>query len=272
MKLVPLTVEHNQNENVDNIPDNSTNPDVDANDDNDDDADDDDNEDDEENASYTISTGNEGFVLVNQMTDYINRGDALKLMCLWEYCSKVYKKKYTGQELEKHKKKAENKKSNRECEQIHLFSTTHPQSKTHWQKVRIKGSAMVPTLSKLPPTSNQNKIKYQKCVLLLFKPFTCFEELYDGISWDETYSNFLQATNYRQYVENLQELHIGIEEKQNDESNEVVDEIEDEECDDDPLNETDVGLDSQTTEALDIIRNTSWLDESISTHQTEQNI
>ena len=102
---------------------------------------DDDSEDNDKNTSYSISTGNDGLVFVNQMTDYLNRGEALNFMCLWEYCSKVYKKKFTAEELKKHEEKDEIKKSKRECEQVYQFSTNHPQSKTHWQKVRIKGSA-----------------------------------------------------------------------------------------------------------------------------------
>merc|ERR1712080_192613 len=183
-----------------------------------------------------------------------------------EYCSKVYKKKYTDEELKKEQEKAEKKKSNREVEQVHLFLEEHPQSETHWQRVRLKRSTMVPTLTKLPPSSEKNKLRYQKCVLLLFKPFTCLDELYNGISWDETYWNLMEVTDNKQYVENLQELHICMEEKQqdeenNDENNDEIDDDDDECDDDDPLDETeDKGLDSQTTEALDVIRNhTEWL-------------
>merc|ERR1711973_932571 len=63
-----------------------------ANIDNDDDDDDDDDEEDV-NTSYTLTTGNDGLILIDQMTDYINRGQGLKYMSLWEYRSKVYKKK-----------------------------------------------------------------------------------------------------------------------------------------------------------------------------------
>ena len=46
----------------------------------------------------------QGLVSVNQMTDYVNRGDALKEMCLYEYASKVYKKVYKKEEEKKEKK------------------------------------------------------------------------------------------------------------------------------------------------------------------------
>ena len=207
------------------------------------------------------------------MTDYINRGDSLKHMCLWEYCSKVYKKKFSDEELKKYMKKSDDKKSSRECEQVHPFLSDHPQSETHWQRVRIKGSAMIPTLSKLPPSSNSNKLRYQKCILLLFKPFASFEELYNGTSWDETYSDLLEVTENKHYIENLQELLNCMEQDDDDEENndEVIGENEEnDECDVDPDETDDTGLDSLTTEVLEVIRNTPWLTESVSNHQTQQ--
>ena len=251
-------------------PRNSANASVDTDDD------EDDEDDNEESPSFTLSTGNEGLVFVNQMTDYINRGEALKQMCLWEYSSKVYKEKYTDEKLEKQKEKDEKKKTNREVEKVHLFLSNHPQSETHWQKVRIKGSYKVPTLSKLPPSSNKNKLRYQKCILLLFKPFTTFEELYNGISWNETFLHFLEVTDHRQYVENIEELHKGIEDKEenNDNNEDLADEIEDDECENDScdINETDdADLDTEITAALEVIRgSTPWLQESISSHRNEQ--
>ena len=233
---------------------------------------DDDDENNDDNTSYTLSTGNDGLVLTNEITDYLNRGEFLKHMCLWKYRSKVYKKKFSEEELKKHLEKSGKKKTGRECEEVYRFATNHPQSETHWQRVRIKGSAMVPTLSKIPPSSKSNELLYQKCILLLFKPFTSFEELYNGISWDETYSDFLKVTENEQYIENMQELLMIMEDDENDDnSDDVIEENEDGECDDDPCQSNDVddtGLDSLATDALDIIRNTTWLDESVSNHQT----
>ena len=260
----------NENENEDS---NSVNPDV-SNDENDDSDDSEDDEDDEdESTSYTISTGNEGYVLVNEMTDYINRGESLEHMCFYEYRSKVYKAKFTDEDVKKHEK---TKETSRRCEQRHRFSASHPQSETHWQKVRLHG--MVPTLSIFPPTKNSNNDKYQKCILLLFKPFTTFQDLYNGDSWDETYIEFLDTTERVNNIENIEEVHIGIDmKKENDEEDNVdlvEDIVDDDEFDDDTnqMNETDTGTDSQTTEALDVIKNTPWLDESVTNHKIRQNI
>ena len=241
-------------------------------DDYDDDEDDFDDDSDDENTSYRVSTGNTGVILVNQMNDYLNRGENLIDMCFWEYRAKVYKEKFTDEKLKKQEKK-DLKKTNREVQQVHRFLSSHPQSETHWQKVRTNNNEMVPSLTKLPPSSNSDKTKFQKCVLLIFKPFTKFEDLYNGVSWDESYSDFYETTNYKQYIENLEELHKGIDEKDEHSENneEVIDEIDISDCEDDNCNETvDTGVDPQTADALNVIKNTPWLEESTSNHITAQ--
>ena len=52
-------------------------------------------------------------------------------------------------------------------------------------------------------------------MLLLFKPFTCLSDLCDGMNWDECY----EKTNfgiYRRYIESIEEMHIGLQERQDD--------------------------------------------------------
>ena len=172
-------------------------------------------------------------MFVNEMTDYIYRGEALLHMCFYEYRSKVYKGKFTDEDAKKHEK---TKQSSRRCEERHRFLADHPQSETHWQKVRLAG--MVPTLSIFPPSSKSNEDKFQKCMLLLFKPFTSFLELYNGVSWDETYLEFLETTERMNNIENIEEVHLDIDARkengENDENDEeIVDDIFDEEFDDD---------------------------------------
>ena len=53
---------------------------------------------------YSVSTGNQGLVMINQMTDYVNRGEGLSHMCLYEYPGKVYKVKLKEDDIEKMKK------------------------------------------------------------------------------------------------------------------------------------------------------------------------
>ena len=250
--------------------------DDDTDDDQDDDKDDDNEGTTEDDTVYNVSIGNTGFVLVNQMTDYINRGDGLSEMCLYEYCSKVYKTTFTAEQKEKLLKKDDKDtvKRGRKPQPRHVFSDDHPQSQTHWQVVRADG--LVPSLSMLPPSIESNKQKYHKCMLLLFKPFRLFTELFNGTSWEDSYQT-TEFTGYTHCIENIQEMHIGIQEKKDDrdDNDNAVDDddavdIELDDLDVDPieLNETDI--DSQTTEALDIIKNTGWLDESTSNMQNTQ--
>ena len=65
-----------------------------------DNVDEDEDEEDAENM-YSVSIGNTGFVVVNQMIDYLNRGEELADMCLYEYAEKVYKMKIKKDEVEK---------------------------------------------------------------------------------------------------------------------------------------------------------------------------
>ena len=53
---------------------------------------------------YSVSTGNQGLVMINQMTDYVNRGEGLSHMCLYEYSGKVYKVKLKEDDIEKNEK------------------------------------------------------------------------------------------------------------------------------------------------------------------------
>ena len=233
----------------------------------DDDDDQENNDDNNDNNTYNISIGNTGFVLVNQMTDYINRGDELLEMCFYEYCSKVYKTTFTEEEKEKlSKRNADPKHAKGPKAKRYLFSDNHPQSQTHWQVVRKE--AQVPSLSKLPPSSQSDKEKFQKCVLLLFKPFTIVTDLFNGTSWDESYETTDFAENSR-YVENIQEMHIGLQERddaRDDEDNcvnddDMVDGV-DEELENDPNVLKEVEIDSQTLQAVEIIKQTGLLEES----------
>lgn len=59
-----------------------------------------------------------------------------------------------------------------------------------------------------------NKETFQQHMLLLFKPFTCYEHLYDGLSWDTSYESFYQVTNFVKYIDNISEMHKGLDEKE----------------------------------------------------------
>ena len=197
---------------------------------------------------------------------------------LYEYCSKVYKTTFTNEEKEKHLKKDKKgtSKPGRRPSPRYLFKDEHPQSETHWQTVRAEG--LVPSLSMLPPSIENNKEKYQKCILLLFKPFHLFTDLYNGTSWNDSFeSTEFTDADCMQYIDNIQEMHIGLKEKQDtltndnndvDENDAVDIGSDDWDIDNTEVNETEIDL--NTTEALDIIKNTGWLEESTSNVQTSQ--
>ena len=194
--------------------------------------------------------GNAGLVLVNQIIDYIHRGDELSDMCLYEYCEKVYKSVIKEDDIKKNesaKKLRAHKESNLGRYNFYKkkkgplpqpkynYSDEHPQSDTHWQMLRTDNQKLVPALSKLPPSKNSSKMKYQKCMLLLFKPFKTFTDLFNGISWDESYDTANFISPYTEYIENIQEMHVGLEEKKQkgdeddviDNDDELIEELDD---------------------------------------------
>ena len=82
----------------------------------------------------------------------------------------MYKTTVSAEEKEKYFKRGKYAKG-RTPNKRYLFSDDHPQSETHWQVLRKEG--LVPSLSKLPPSSKNNKEKFQKCILSLVKASSC---------------------------------------------------------------------------------------------------
>ena len=265
------------------------------------DNDDEDNDD----ISYSVSTGNTGLVFVNNLIDYINRPDQLKGMCWYEFNEKVYKQKYNADDKKKNDKILDEIAKNKENPDRILigkkkkrgppktpkyyFKPEHPQSETHWLALRNKENELVPALSKIPPNINTDKLKFQKSMLLLFKPFLCYihndpeipvEEtlpIYNGYSWNETYESTIFKAPYCDYVQNIIEMHKGLKEREDardedddTETNDVVDEV-DEELDLDSIDVTAKEIDTLTTNALDVIaKKTQWLQQSVNNDQTNQ--
>ena len=155
------------------------------------------------------------------------------------------------------------------------YSNEHPQSKTHWQILRKDDQKLVPALSKLPPSKNSSKLKYQKCMLLLFKPFKTFTDLFNGISWDESYDTANFVSPYTEYIENIQEMHVGLEEKKtkgdedpNDNNDELIEELEEIDMDE-VIEMAQKDLHDKTKSALKVIKErTGWLEENMSNQQS----
>ena len=229
------------------------------------------NETDETSSSYSINHGNNGLVLVNQMIDYVNRGDGLQTMSLYEYSSKVYKTVLSESECKKMStNKQATKRRGRKPQPRHLFASSHPQSETHIQVIRTE--PLVPSLSLLPPREESNTEKFHICMLLLFKPFSKFTEIYNGISWDDSYSN-ADFGKCSKFIDNITEMHKGLKEKEDNRT--VTDDlttdttVEDEDVDffvetidrDEQIQDINrKDLDLTTSQAIDIIQSSGWLE------------
>ena len=94
---------------------------------------DDEADEDSEDTTYSIDHGNTGLVLVNQVVDYLNRGDQLSEMNLYDYVASIYKVKLTADEERKLSiLEGENKNNGRgrKLQNRYRFGDSHPQSKT----------------------------------------------------------------------------------------------------------------------------------------------
>ena len=124
---------------------------------------------DSESTIFSLDHGNTGLVLVNQVVNYLNRGDQLSEMNLYDYAASIYKVKLTSEEERKLTLlEGENNTSGmgRRLQNRYRFGDSHPQSKTHLQRVR--GNTSIPALSYFPPTQKYDPEKFYKCMLCLF--------------------------------------------------------------------------------------------------------
>jgi len=237
---------------------------------------------DEESTGYSILHGNNGLVLVNQMTDYINRGDKLSHVPLYKYCATIYKTTLTAEERKKlsNNNLQTEKRRGRKPQLRYLFKDSHPQSETHLQVTRA--DPLIPALSLLPPSEDGNKERFHICMLALFKPFQDFDGLYNGISWDDTFQN-TDFGVYTNFIKNIHEMHVGLKEKddaRNTESNcddETLDTDQEEEAIDFVLEELNNAtntqshenyIDTLTSQALDIIKSSGCMDRSQEIHHS----
>lgn len=197
-------------------------------------------------------------------------------MAFYEYCSKVYKATLSNEERRKlSKNKSSVVERGRRPQPRYLFIDGHPQTETHLQIVRAE--PIVPSLSFLPPSEESNKEKFHICMLLLFKPFSNFSDLYNGISWENTYLS-AEFGRYLDQIKNIKEMHIGLIEKEDNRSQSnlgtIGEDVQDENDDIDFLREEvnnnhnsthqllEKDIDLMTSQALDIIKSSGWLNES----------
>ena len=161
---------------------------------------------------YFIEHGNSGLILTNQLVDYLHRGDQLEDLCLYKYVSTVYKSKLTAEEERKFQdsKNSLKTKVGRKLQARYYFSDAHPQSETHLQIVRAMD--VIPALSFLPPSEHYDREKFFISMLALFKPFFKYVDLYNGISWEDSFRSCDFDCNDK-FIKNIEQMHQGIEER-----------------------------------------------------------
>lgn len=97
--------------------------------------------------------------------DYVHRGSSLEYLSLYQYVSRVYKKKIDP--LRGISKLAQR------------FSEDHPQSLTHVQVLVEEKSAKIPKLVG-PATTKFSEREYVELMMILFKPWTKLKEIQDS--------------------------------------------------------------------------------------------
>ena len=111
-------------------------------------------------------------------------------------------------------------------------------------------------------------------MLVLFKPFVDFQDLYNDISWEDSFEN-TDFGEHLQYIRNVQEMYLGLQEKQNklnddgtggkngdDDDDDDMDHEEmvmDDEIDDSNALLQETLIDSATSLALEEIKNSDCL-------------
>ncbi len=154
-----------------------------------------------------FQTDNTGLILLNDISDYIFRGSELKHLSLYKYTMCIEKIANKFDCTETGGTHLGRKRNDR-----HRFDEQHPQKESHIQRKRSK--QLLPRLTWFPPSESGNKALFSKCMLLLFKPFTTKEELKSSTkTWEDELQDYVFDDEHTAYIENIREMHIGLEQK-----------------------------------------------------------
>ncbi len=148
-----------------------------------------------------------GIILLNDVCDYMHRGEALSDLSLYKYTSCIEK---ITSNSEEHLKGYDdiNGRKGRKKGKRYQFDERHPQHKSHLQRDRYK--QLVPRLTWFPPSAANDIEKFAKCVLLLFKPFTNISELKgENMTWEEALNQWIPDEEHQQLIDNMKEMHLG---------------------------------------------------------------
>lgn len=163
----------------------------------------------DEGKEMDIDKGDGKIVEVNQRLDYIHRGDALAHLCLYDYVANIEKlTKYSENKRLKHCSTNRGRVANQRFQ----FSDSHPQAKSHLQRYRSVPIVPMPSLF---PTSCENKPeKFYKMMLILFKPFTCLDDLQPaGKTWEQYFRETNFSDEYVRFIKHIEEMYAGMSER-----------------------------------------------------------
>ncbi len=148
-----------------------------------------------------------GIILLNDVCDYMYRGKALSNLSLYKYISCIEKITVKSEERLKCQDDTNGKKGRKKGKRYE-FDERHPQHASHLQRDRF--SSIVPRLTWCPPSAGNDKEKFAKCALLLFKPFTNISDLKDeNTSWEEELNLWEPDEEHRELLENMKEMNLG---------------------------------------------------------------
>ena len=170
----------------------------------------------EEQFQVQLSENDKKYVLVNTRMDYQYRSDLLENMCLYDFVSKLYKKKMNSTDLRYLSEtvapieKAANRRG-RPPHKRYPFQKEHPQATTH---VMMEYSQLhVPVLygPQIPRRDRDDtRERYSRAILTLFVPWRTVLDLCDvNQTWQDAFGwqQGVISIHSRNIIENIQLLH-----------------------------------------------------------------
>ena len=171
---------------------------------------------DEENFQIQTTENDKKYVLVNTRIDYQYRCDNLNKMCLFDFVSKLYKKKMNAADLKYLSKVAEpmeeeTSQRGRPAHPRFLFQKQHPQTTTHLLMKFSENHVPILYGPQIPRSDRDDtRERYCRALLTLFVPWCTIADLCDANqTWEEAFQsrkNLISARSWN-IIENIQLLH-----------------------------------------------------------------
>ena len=191
---------------------------------------------DEDEVIVGVTSNGELIPRTSQITDYVQRGAALKNISLWEYTSCI--EKITVRRCRRSRNDSKNNDNDLDYEDSRLddledidpenlevliddtsrsrpkfsFHPTHPEFATHVQQIRHPGQRPITTTigpSIVRRDQPENMIRYHRLMLMFFKPWTVPQDLKGNHPNYATafQDHFPEGTRWSKIMNNMQILH-----------------------------------------------------------------